>query len=669
MEEIRDLSNKEDNNNIEQVLRKRIRMQIIVLIVSVLVVLILVFAMTAAWFTNVAKTSDLVFQTESWGFEEEKITLSESDISISPGKSGIIPLTVDNSDASESVQIGVTISKTSTQSEMDEELQKRLFFYVEKDIAIEEEQLDKVYLSTSAPHSYTYTILPGQQLVMNEIYYNDFPMKWEWVYDMLGYYFRGTVNKNTEENKVQIDEYVRPIEYDYEKAIFDVDESSETYQQLLAVGTIDTKDFLEDISQQDGYKGKIDVSEAVVIDEKVYYPVEVDNKGYGMWAYLCTLEEVEEGIDYDSGLAEAEEALNATATIIITAHSVPAKATEVNTESALKDALLDETVDIVSLGTDILSGSTFVFESGSKVIDLNGYTIQYSGTETEYDFISVAEGATLTLIDGQIEGTSQASTFGAFKINAFEMIAGNLILSNVNVSGFDSAVCVEDMSAETAGDSVIQIANCNLEGKQAALFLQGNGAATDAVTKVMINNSRLKGEYYAGITGQGNDDRWGTELILSDSEIEGYYAGMYQPQRSSLTVVHGCKVKGNTSIAVKGGTVNIYNSEIIGTGEVDVQDAAAAGSGFADTGDGVYVEAVYNWPVTVNLRGEETIVKSLKSYGVELFGQEDVGAGKVTIYEGNYEGLKGSARWNGIGKFEIFGGNYEGAVSDGIEKY
>ena len=690
MEEIREQSNKKEKiNNIEQVLRKRIRMQILVLAVSVFVVVVLIFAMTAAWFTNVAKTSDLIFQTESWGFDEEKISLSEEAITIAPGKSGIIPLTIDNSDSTECVEIGVTISKTAVESEMDEELQKRIFFYVEapktntvveipsasestevieESIEIEKESSERVYLATSAPHNYTYTILPGQQLLMNDIYYNDLPLRWEWVYDMLGYYFRGTLDAEAEENKVQIDEYVRPIEYDYEKAVFDIEEGSETYQQLLAVGEQSTGAFLKEISATDGYIGTIDAEKAVLIEEKVYYPVEVDENGYGMWAYLCTLDEIKGGIAYDTELANAEETVTAVATIILTAHNVPAKIESVNTEAALGEALLDESVDIVELSTDILSGNPITFESGSKVINLNGYTLQYSGLETQYNLLTVEEGATLTVTNGQIQGNSSAETMASVKTTGVDLRAGNLVLSNVEMSGFDCSVRVEDMNAEEAGDSTIQITNCKLDAKQHALMLQGNGAATEGLTKAMIYNSVLKSEHYVAITGQGNDDRWGTELLLAESEISGYYAGIYQPQRGSLTTISHCKITGNTGIAVKGGTVNIHESEITGTGDVATDKAAATGSGFIDTGDAVYVEAVYDWPVTVQLKGANQIVSN-KTYAVELFGQQDKGPGKVIIYDGTYEGLGGSAMWNGIGKFEIFGGTFENTVNELITRY
>lgn len=648
-------------------IQKRIRMQIMILVASVLLVVVLIFAMTAAWFTNVAKTSDLVFQTESWGFDENKITLQEETIPIAPGTSGIVPLSIDNSDSTESVQIGVTISKIG----MVPGLQKRIFFYAdtakaniianegEEDVV--QEEVSRTYLGTSAPDNYTYTILPGQILTLNELFYNDVPIKWEWVYDMVGYYFRGTVDKDAEE-AITVDEYIRPIEYDYEQAVFELDETTTEYQQLKAVGNLSVEAFLKELSSEDGYKGTIDYQDAVAVDVEVqegvtrkqlYYPVETDSKGYGIWAYLCTLEEIEEGIAYDTEMANSKEAVTAKATIVLTAYNLPAQTENVNTEAAFKTALSDEKIDVVKLEGDILSGSTIDFSEGSKIIDLNGYSLQYDGVETEYSLLTVADGAKLTLINGSVTGNTESDAIASTKTKAVEVLAGDIVLSDVKIDGFDSAVVVQDMNAEN-GDSVVQLVNCDFNTEQITLVLQGNGNKSDAMTKAIIQNSKLNSEHYVGISGQGNDDRWGTELVVAQSEISGCYAGIYQPQRSSVMTVTESAIKGNTGIAIKGGTVNIYNSKITGTGEFATDTATAAGSGFTDTGDGVYVEAVYDWSASVNIKGEECKISSEKSYAVELFGQEGKGPGRVNIYDGTLSGAKGTTSWNNIGTFENY---------------
>lgn len=636
--------------------------------------------MTAAWFTNVAKTSDLVFQTESWGFDADKIVVGDETVEnyslpIAPGNSGIVPLRVDNSEGTESVQIGVTISKSAVGDEdtamMDEEMQKRIFFYADTDKTYSNgEKVSKVYLGTSVPHNYAYNVLAGQQLVMNELYYNDVPLKWEWVYDMLGYYFQGTVKTELGEGEtehVTVEDYLRPIEYDFNQAVFDlVDDSNAensdvTYHQLQAVenGTVTTEKFLEQISENDGYDGKIDVKNAVLIDGHYYYPVVKDNNGYGVWAYLCTYKEIQDGIAYDTSLTVPDEQGNlpqvsAQAKIVITANSVSAELKSVDTEEQLLAALSDSQTNIVQLSSEVSLSRPLAFTEGEKVIDLNGFGLDYAGTESEYSMITVGTDASLTLINGDVSGTTQATAYAALKTTAFNMEGGKLALSNISVSGVDTAVYVADMNAEAAGDSVVQINGCNLTGEQAAMILQGNGASTEATTKVMIYDSKLLGKYYLGISGQGNDDRWGTELVIAKSEVSGAYAAFYQPQRKSVTTITESTLSGNTGIAVKGGTVNIYDSKVTGTGEISVIPAAIAKSGFTDTGDGIYVEVAYGWSSAVTLKGKNNEVISDKAYAVEMIAEQGMGPGKVLIYEGTYKGQLGETKWNNIGTFERY---------------
>lgn len=632
-----------------------------------------------------AKTSDLVFQTESWGFDADKITVGDTSvedyrIKIAPGTSGVIPLTVDNSgEDAETVQIGVTISKNELEGNtplMEEELQKRIFFYADtgKSVTYENDQgeevtetVSKVYLGSSAPDNYTYTILPGQILTMNDVYYNDIPLKWECVLDMTGYYFHGTVAKAEDDTAdvVEIREYIRPIEYDY----FEDQPVYGENQQLLSIKGKTTAEFLAEISSKDGYEGTIDSEEAVVIEVEtdngdtteaktcLYYPVEVDSDGYGTWAYLCTKEEVEEGIAYDNGIAGEEEGVLAAAVIVLTANNTAGTVTTASTVEEFTDALSDPETDIVGLGANVTLTESLTIAADDKIIDLNGYTLTSDNSLGDtYNLITVDNDTSLTVLNGTITGSSNSTAYGAMQTKAFDLTDGNLVLSGVNVTGFDSAVYIEDMNADssadendTAGDSTVQIINSALSAKQIALVLQGNGAVTDAVTKVIVQNSTLNSEYGMAISGQGNDDRWGTELVLADSTISGYYTGLYQPQRNSLTTISGCTITGYTGIAVKGGTVNIYDSSITGTG--DYAQAAAAGSGFTDTGDGVYVEAVYDWSTAVTIHGEKTVITSKKAYAVELFGQEGKGPGTVVIYDGQYTGEKSETNWNSIGTF------------------
>ena len=92
--------------------------------VTIVLTIVILFAMTAAWYTNIVETSGLVFEAEAWGFDGQ-ITIAEKSIQAAPGDEGSIQLEVVNSSES-MTSVGISASK----SRMAEEMQKRLFFYV-----------------------------------------------------------------------------------------------------------------------------------------------------------------------------------------------------------------------------------------------------------------------------------------------------------------------------------------------------------------------------------------------------------------------------------------------------------------------------------------------------------------------------------------------------------
>jgi hypothetical protein len=200
---------------------------------------------------------------------------------VSQGSSGIIPITVDNSEGSNAIRVRTTVSK----SEMDEELQKRIYFYAdtaktyefpvdsEETVAGENsessenskssdnsETVSRVYIGETDDDNYIYKVEAGQKLTLIEDYYNDVPIKWQWVYDLEGYYFRGSVTTETTDGTTPgatVEEYIRPIEYDYDSAVFDRNETVQTedgeftanrnYHQLLSIGATTLEDFLKSL--------------------------------------------------------------------------------------------------------------------------------------------------------------------------------------------------------------------------------------------------------------------------------------------------------------------------------------------------------------------------------------------------------------------------------------
>ena len=265
------------------VLKKRVRMQAVAAISAIALILVLVFSMTAAWYTNVAKTSDLTFKAETWGYDSDKITVGDVTIAVAPGSEGFIPLSVDNSDSTEKLEIGLTISQIEADEDWEEELRKRIFFfadtgktfefsadedvltalenaseeetppieevdpfdepedseteepvvpqtdatdpYSEEENTTYQETVSRIYIGATEENGYHYSILPGHKLLLDANHYNDVPVKWMWVYDMLGYYFRGSViPKNPEvvnaSDALSVEEYLRPIEFSYADAVY-----------------------------------------------------------------------------------------------------------------------------------------------------------------------------------------------------------------------------------------------------------------------------------------------------------------------------------------------------------------------------------------------------------------------------------------------------------------
>ncbi len=674
------------------VLKKRVRMQAITALASVALIMVLVFAMTAAWYTNVAKTSDLTFKAETWGYDADKIQVGDITIAVAPGNEGFIPLSVDNSDSTEGVRIGVTISELETDQEWQTELRKRIFFFADTgrtyefpaeeglqnsdgDEAAQEttyqETVSRVYIGATEENGYSYTVLPGQKLHLEETYYNDVPIKWMWVYDMLGYYFRGSVvsaqeDPDSEASAMIVEEYLRPIEFDYPSAVYDREEflpDSETlnqeYGQLQTADGLSRTAFLEKISLSDGYRGTINAEEPVIIPNEetnqagYYYPVDVDEKGYGVWAYLCTSAEVEDGIDFDNQIAEQEGGLSMTATINLTAVALPAVAEEVSSTEALITALANTEVGVISLTSELALAEPLALSGNvAKVIDLNNYNLAYTGQGNMFE---LSQGASLTVMNGVLYPR------GGENIYAFETKGADLTLSNVILTGFNQAVDFNDSAEGVEQNSTVRLSGCTVDTSDVCIMIRGNGMADETTTKVIVENSRLTSEYIA-LCGQGNSENWGTEIVVIGSDVTGKWGALYQPQGSSSTIITDSVLSGYTGIAVKGGVVTVNNSTITGTGEYG--EPKEAKSGYTDTGDAVYVEAVYNWSATVILKGDQNKIISENAYAVDLFGQPGKGPGRVMLYGGSYKGgsssTGGSVLWNGVGNFEIHGGDFSG---------
>lgn len=581
--------------------QKRIYTYAAFAVLTIMLTVVLLFAATTAWYTNVAKTSDLVFEAAKWGFEGKVDVGVEEPIKAAPGESGAISLRLENTSDSV-VCAGVNISKEL----MDTETKKRVFFYVDQPATVNGEVVDRVYLNSSSSH--TYTVLPQRTLSLGSDTYNDAPLKWEWVYDVLGYYFEGTYDEAS--GKMAVTEYLRPVVYDYDKATFiDVPRSDGegTEKRLETVdGTTTVEEFVVALTKSDGYPGYYEPNETAQdeaeqrLNPHGYFPVSVNERtGHGIWIYLCTWAEIEAAISYDTeqGRKAAEEGKNpisAKARISVYGQQEQFSTVSVNSAQSLNTALTDSETDLIKLAEDVELTSKVTVSEGKRVIlDLNGKKLSYSGDNF---MLRVENGSELVLYNGSIHVTGGST-------DAIQVHNAVLTMDSVNIVNGNDGIVIQD-NLSSGQDSCVRLSHCNIEsGAYCGIMVFGNGTTSEQQTRLLIEDSTIKGGY-AGILGNGTvsgTGYWGTEVQLLNSTVEGGWCAIYQPQKNSSITVQGGTLTGYTGAVIKGGSASFTDCKISGTGEA--KEPKFDSAGFTDTGDGVYVETNYAWDISVDISG------------------------------------------------------------------
>ncbi len=621
------------NENSEEIakLNKNIFMQIGLAFFTIVLTVVILFAMTSAWYTNIAQTSGLVFEVEPWGFDGEIIT-SEKAVEAGPGDNGIVHLEAENN-SDGIIDISVNVSKSG----MSPEMQKRMFFYVETSATREGETMERVYVNNH--EGYTYTVFNQSSLTLTEKVSNAPKLKWQWVYDVLGYYVLGTENGGS----ITVEEYLRPIEYDYDKATFaktttTVDgEEKEIYKILTVDGETTLAEFLAEVSDSDGYSGTIQGE----VSTGEFYPVEVDEDGHGVYAYLCSYSDIEMATKYDTNLGnlaqeKAEEneqltdeqikLLTHKAKLNVSAQKNEAPAVSVSNAETLQTIIDSGNYNYVQLSSDINVDSLEIPDGAKIMIDLGGNTI--SGTAAKV--VDAKPGSSVTMVNGTISGPAEGTAVNA--------VGAEVNMSNINISGMHYGVYVGDSNDNNVLDSTVRIVGSTIETESCAVFVSGNGLASEQKTTVVIEKSTLKSE---GIVISGNgtttgNGRWGTDINIIDSEIineNGIGAGIYQPQKDSTLTIYNSTVSGYTAIALKAGSAKIIDSTIAGTG---VHNAPAFGnSGFSDTGDAVYIETGYGHDISLEI-DVNSILTSTYGKSLRVF-KEDAPFVKINIISGVFK--------------------------------
>lgn len=610
--------------------KKNIYWQAGLALVTIILTIVIAFAMTSAWYTNIVQTSGLVFEAEAWGFEGT-INVDSDPIVAGPGDDGVIHLEVENESES-IITVGVNISK----ARMAEEMQQRLYFYVDTQLTRNGETMERVYLNNQ--EGYSYTLFSNGKLTLTEEVHNDALLKWQWVYDVLGYYVYGTQYTDSEGNTyVRIAEYLRPIEYDYDEATttFTTDENNNLVMVLQTVDGKTTADqFLVNLSKTDGYEGKIDPTQKL---DAGFYPVDVevdaDGNRCGVYAYLCNYAEIELATQNDTMLGQAaakgEEAQKYETQLTISAQKNKNNVINVTSLAALNTAIKMGEADVIQLSSNITipSDESLVISKGEKImLDLNGYTITSENADTA---IQVKEGGSLTMVNGKLDGTGAKTANGIYAIGAEAM------LSKVDISGCSVGLYVADDSGTAALDSKVHLVSCTVEASGYGIVVKGNGSKSEHLTQVIVEDCTITSDS-VGISGNGSDSNCGTDIQIIKSKIKGNPAkvttGVFHPQADSKLTVYNSEVSGYTGMIIKGGSVSVVGSTVSGLGAR--QAPAFHNSGSADTGDGIYIETNYGGDILLEISGG-SIIKSADSDSLQVY-KPDATNATIRIYDGTF---------------------------------
>ena len=574
-------------------LQNQIGLRIVLVALVLVLTVVLVFSLTVAWQTNVVQSGGLTFTAEGWNFSGS-MEIDGQAFAIAPGDSGIVSLSLKNESAS-LVAASMTVSK----DQLLAKAKSKIYFYVDTAVERNGETVERVYLGKKA--SYTYAIFPYGEVVVTETSHNAPPLMWEWQYDTLGYYVLGTEANGI----VTVEDFIRPIVYEYDEFKTTFDENG----SLLTVDGVTTaEEFLTSVSEKDGYAGTIDVSKKTAYG---YYPVDVNEHNYGVWAYLCTYSEIQTAATDDTELGNQQAALG-NVRVSINAQNSREEGTTVGNAAALVQAVGQTGLQMLTLTEDIVLSEALAVDANTRLmIDLDGHTLTSNASTAVIDARS---GAEIMVYNGTLSG-------GGSTLAGIAASGATLTLNQVTVQNVDEGLTIFDNLDTEGRDSTIRLINCKVYGKEDALWIKANGAVSEKATSIVIEGGEYHGEMYAGILCNGT--YYGNEIRITGATITGKYTGIYFPPKDSTLLVDRCTVEGQTGIVVKGGVVTIQNSTVKGTGvgeQLPSDPADLPLSGWIDSGDGIYLESNYAaWTTTVVISGRDTHVSSQHALAVRQY--------------------------------------------------
>ena len=462
---------KQPENTDISALKRRIVRQGVLTALALVMTLLLVFTGAVAWYTNVAQVQELTVQTDAWGFSGT-VTLNGDTaaragavLAAAPGSDTPLSLVMTN-DGDAPAEAFVTVDK----SELDAELQKRLYFYVDAAQTVQpqavvsaegetaqtpaEEPVAEAWLHGSNP--YAYTLLPKDR-VDTEKTEGVAQLRCRWAYDLTGYYFTGNVvivrDSNTEiltAGEVTEKAYLRPVEYDYDTAQFD--ESG----ALTKVGEQTRAAFLTGLAETDGYPLAPDAGKPIRGENgSLFYLVqESSEENANVYLRLYGQKEIEAASDLDTRMANAAASgtenaelpkLTGTVKISVTGQQVRRADRTVSNAKELTDALAAlQPAERIVLTEDIqlTTEQALTVADSDVTMELGGHTLTMQKS-------IIVTGSTLYLSNGTVACPAGSTA-------AIQLKGGSVLLDGVTAQNAEKLV---ELAADAEHTSV-RLRNC-----------------------------------------------------------------------------------------------------------------------------------------------------------------------------------------------------------------
>lgn len=221
--------------------------------------------------------------------------------------------------------------------------------------------------------------------------------------------------------------------------------------------------------------------------------------------------------------------------------------------------------------------TTAQIEFGKKVtLDLNGYVIEYTGTETlPSGVLMVLRGGDLTITDSRESPHSG-------------------VYSN------DKAYAA--VALTKAGEGTGSIPTYNGGELGAKINNLGNSTTDDPVEDAIltVEYGRLVGNYYAVM---GDDTRHGTQITINGGALVGEEgSAIYNPQNGTVTINDGILLGGETAIELRSGTLVINGGTFETTSTT--YSVEPNGSGTTTVGAAVAIaQHTTNMPINATING------------------------------------------------------------------